>query len=77
MPYIDITTMRGEMPRIVSTMLPDSAATRAENCHFRFGVITPVQDDSGVVKTFTVKPKTVFHYHDDFWFAWTDSVDAI
>lgn len=77
MPYIDITTMRGEMPRVVSTMLPDSAATHAENCHFRYGVITPMRDDSAVVKTFSIKPKTVFHYHDDFWFAWTGCVDAI
>ncbi|EHY7438147.1 hypothetical protein K4064_003428 [Salmonella enterica] len=77
MPYIDITTMRGEMPRIVSTMLPDSAATHSENCHFRYGVITPHQSDSPVVKQFAIRPRTLFRYHDDVWFAWTDIVDAV
>ncbi|HBZ9867363.1 TPA: hypothetical protein MND73_004293 [Salmonella enterica subsp. houtenae] len=77
MPYIDITTMRGEMPRIVPAMLPDCAATYAENCHFRFGVITPLQDISATVKQFSVTPKTVFHWRADFWFAWNDIVDAI
>ncbi|EGN3950266.1 hypothetical protein IH009_002240 [Salmonella enterica] len=77
MPYIDITTMRGEMPRIVSTMLPDSAATHSENCHFRYGVITPHQSDSPVVKQFALRPRTLFRYHDDVWFAWTDIVDAV
>ena len=39
MPYIDITTMRGMMPRVVTSMLPEHSAVLAEDCHFRFGVI--------------------------------------
>ncbi|EKT7175419.1 hypothetical protein AML26_08445 [Escherichia coli] len=77
MPYIDITTMRGMMPRVVTSMLPDHSAVLAEDCHFRFGVITPERQISGVEKTFTIKPKTIFHYRDDFWFAWPDVVDVI
>ncbi|EGI5052060.1 hypothetical protein CRQ31_07350 [Salmonella enterica subsp. enterica serovar Worthington] len=77
MPYIDITTMRGEMPRIVSSMLPESASTLAENCHFRYGVVTPVSENSAVLKQFSIRPKTLFHYRDDFWFSWPDVVDAI
>ncbi|HIE1976341.1 TPA: hypothetical protein ACXKGF_004386 [Escherichia coli] len=77
MPYIDITTMRGMMPRVITSMLPDHAAVLAEDCHFRFGVITPEYQISEVEKTFSIKPKTVFHYRDDFWFAWPDVVDVI
>ncbi|EEV4658644.1 hypothetical protein BVM33_RS27595, partial [Escherichia coli] len=77
MPYIDITTMRGMMPRVVTSMLPEHSAVLAEDCHFRFGVITPERQISGVEKTFTIKPKTIFHYRDDFWFAWPDVVDVI
>ncbi|EOW9942664.1 hypothetical protein ACO2D6_005549, partial [Escherichia coli] len=38
MPYIDITTMRGMMPGVIASMLPDYSAVLAENCHFRYGV---------------------------------------
>ncbi|CTW81102.1 Uncharacterised protein [Escherichia coli] len=55
MPYIDITTMRGMMPRVVTSMLPEHSAVLAEDCHFRFGVITPERQISGLEKTFTIK----------------------
>ncbi|WP_230678759.1 hypothetical protein [Yersinia intermedia] len=29
------------------------------------------------VKTFSLKPTTIFRYRDDYWFAWPDIVDAI
>ncbi|MEI7215259.1 hypothetical protein WCT97_21875 [Pectobacterium versatile] len=77
MATIDITTMRGMMPRIVEHLLPESNATVAESCHFRHGVITPMLDDTDQGKTFTFKPKTIFHYRDNFWFAWNKIVDAI
>ncbi|HBC1012619.1 TPA: hypothetical protein IGZ65_004280 [Escherichia coli] len=77
MPFVDITSMRGMMPRVVTSMLPDNSAVLAEDCHFRFGVITPEFQKSDVEKTFQIKPKTIFHYRDDFWFAWTDVVDVI
>ncbi len=35
MATIDITTMRGTMPRVAEHLLPESNATVAENCHFR------------------------------------------
>ncbi len=77
MPYIDITSMGGEMPRIIPAMLPDRAATLAENCHFRFGVVTPVMETADTGKAFAIKPKTIFHYRDDFWFAWPELTDVI
>ncbi|CNG29853.1 Uncharacterised protein [Yersinia intermedia] len=77
MSAIDITTMRGEMPRAVPHLLPELAATVAKNCHFRHGVITPIMADVDGVKTFSLKPTTIFRYRDDYWFAWPDIVDAI
>ncbi|EAR6355023.1 hypothetical protein DJ252_20080 [Salmonella enterica subsp. enterica serovar Uzaramo] len=77
MPYIDITSMGGEMPRIIPAMLPDHAATLAENCHFRFGVVTPGVEESGTGKRFNFQPQTIFHYRDDFWFAWSGLTDVI
>lgn len=77
MAYIDITSMRGMMPRIITSMLPDQAAVLAEDCHFRFGVITPEHRISAVEKTFSIQPATIFHYRDNVWFAWPEVVDVI
>ncbi|MEQ9721291.1 hypothetical protein ABQG65_08850 [Yersinia alsatica] len=77
MPAIDITTMRGEMPRVAPHLLPEHSAFVARNCHFRHGVITPIMADVETGKTFSLKPTTVFRYHDDNWFAWSEVVDVI
>lgn len=77
MPCIDITTMHGEMPRVLPHMLPDGYSTLAQNCHFRFGVITPVNDDEKSNITFGIKPETVFRYRQDKWFTWPGIVDAV
>ncbi|WP_145517442.1 hypothetical protein [Yersinia mollaretii] len=77
MPAIDITTMRGEMPRVMPHLLPASAATVAKNCHFRHGVITPIKADGDGGKTFPLKPATLFRYRDDHWFTWPGIVEAI
>ncbi|WP_060437922.1 hypothetical protein [Serratia marcescens] len=77
MPDIDITTMGGEMPRMVAHLLPQSSATIANNCHFRHGVITPNNVDAKQAKVFSITPGTIFNYHDDIWFAWNGIVDAI
>ncbi|ECO0851925.1 hypothetical protein AA073_21780 [Salmonella enterica subsp. enterica serovar Newport] len=77
MPYIDITTMRGEMPRVLPHMLPDGFSVLSNNCHFRFGVITPVNDDEKSGVTFGIKPETIFQYRQDKWFTWSGIVDAV
>ncbi|PWC09650.1 hypothetical protein [Brenneria corticis] len=77
MATIDITTMRGEMPRVVGHLLPESNATLAQGCHFRHGVISPTSDDTDREKAFSIAPQTIFHYRDNFWFAWNKIVDAI
>ncbi|EAM6080467.1 hypothetical protein MSU25_000125 [Salmonella enterica] len=77
MPYIDITSMGGEMPRIIPTMLPEKSATLTENCHFRFGVVSPCTQESDVGEAFSINPRSIFHYRDNFWFAWPGITDAI
>ncbi|ENZ9958592.1 hypothetical protein ACFLJF_004170 [Salmonella enterica] len=77
MPAIDIVSMRGEMPRVLPHMLPDGFAALAQNCHFRFGVITPVSDDGKSSVTFGINPETLFLYSRDKWFTWRGMVDAV
>lgn len=74
---IDITTMRGEIPRYADGLLPQSNSTYAENCHFDCGVITPLTTDIDASIAFTFTPQAVFHYYDDYWFAWDHDVDVI
>lgn len=77
MATIDITTMRGEMPKIVPHLLPEPSSVTASNCHFRHGVITPALNDLSCDRVFTFKPETIFNYRADFWFAWKGIVDVI
>lgn len=77
MPAIDIVSMRGEMPRVLPHMLPDGFAALAQNCHFRFGVITPVSDDGKSGITFGINPETLFLYSQNKWFTWRGMVDAV
>ncbi|ASD87167.1 hypothetical protein A3X38_16030 [Salmonella enterica subsp. enterica serovar Florida] len=77
MPAIDIVSMRGEMPRVLPHMLPDGYAALAQNCHFRFGVITPVSDDGKSGVTFDINPETLFLYSQNKWFTWQGMVDAV
>ncbi|HEI8401591.1 TPA: hypothetical protein SLE31_003400 [Citrobacter freundii] len=74
---IDITTMRGEIPRDADGLLPQSNSTYAENCHFDCGVVTPLTADIDASIAFTFTPLVVFHYFDDYWFAWDHDVDVI
>ncbi|ENC9731742.1 TPA: hypothetical protein SLO27_000653 [Citrobacter freundii] len=69
--------MRGEIPRDADGLLPQSNSTYAENCHFDCGVITPLTADIDASIAFTFTPLVVFHYFDDYWFAWDHDVDVI
>ncbi|EHJ7486043.1 hypothetical protein KBV65_004397 [Salmonella enterica] len=77
MPAIDIVSMHGEIPCVLPHMLPDGYAALAQNCHFRFGVITPVNDDEESSITFGIKPETLFLYRQNKWFTWSGIVDAV
>ncbi|HDC2546215.1 TPA: hypothetical protein O7139_005366 [Salmonella enterica] len=77
MPAIDIISMHGEMPRVLPHMLPDGYSTLAQNCHFRFGVITPVNDDQKSEVIFDMNPETLFLYSQNKWFTWSGIVDVV
>lgn len=77
MPSIDITVMQGMKPRLEPFLLPDNNSVLAKDCHFDTGVISPLLDDALTAITFPITPKTIFHYRDDFWFAWASDVDVI
>lgn len=77
MPVIDITTMKGETPRANSKLLGESSSTFAKNCHFRNGVISPMERDADQGVTFKYSPISIFLYKAGFWFTWTKDVDAI
>lgn len=69
--------MRGEIPRDAEGLLPPTNSTYAENCHFDRGVITPLTADLDAKKAFNFTPQSVFHYFDDYWFAWDHHVDVM
>ncbi|EMN6529428.1 hypothetical protein WBT72_004455 [Salmonella enterica subsp. enterica serovar Bredeney] len=77
MPAIDIISMHGEMPRVLPHMLPDGYSALAQNCHFRFGVITPVNDDQKSEVIFDMNPETLFLYSQNKWFTWSGVVDVV
>ncbi|EEJ5471817.1 hypothetical protein AU693_004920 [Salmonella enterica subsp. diarizonae] len=77
MPAIDIVSMHGEMPRVLPHMLPDGYSALAQNCHFRFGVITPVNDDQKSEVIFDMNPETLFLYSQNKWFTWSGIVDVV
>ena len=77
MPLIDIVTMRGMIPRVAGQLLPDEAASLAQDCAFDRGIITPLRDDLGVGVQFPFTPKTIFHYYGEFWFAWGGLVEVM
>lgn len=77
LPAIDITLMQGMKPLVEEFLLPNTNAALAIDCTFDSGVISPIFADLQETITFPEKPKTIFHYRDDFWFSWGKDVDAI
>lgn len=69
MTLVDIMTMRGMVPRVADHLLPDEAATHAQDCHFDRGVVAPMLTDQPVAGTLSITPVTLFHYYGDQWFA--------
>ncbi|MGL4506375.1 MAG: hypothetical protein ACRCUF_11635, partial [Aeromonas sobria] len=77
MSLIDIVTMRGMVPRVADHLLPDEAATLAQDCHFDRGVLAPLTADKPVGLTLPLVPKTLFHYYGAHWFAWNKLVEVM
>ncbi|MFB2866307.1 hypothetical protein [Aeromonas sp. MdU4] len=77
MPLIDIVTMRGMVPRVENHLLPDEAATLAQDCQFERGVVEPIFADKQEGSAFPVTPATLFHYYGDHWFTWDKLVEVM
>ncbi|SHO54413.1 hypothetical protein [Vibrio quintilis] len=73
---INISAMKGEVPRLMSHMLSDECATVATDCQFERGVLAPVHTDD---KSFSLpaRAKTIFRYTDKNWLYWSSAVHAI
>ncbi|WP_332400300.1 hypothetical protein [Vibrio metschnikovii] len=72
---IDITMMRGEIPRFMPHLLPNEAATMAQDCQFERGVVEPLKSDL-MLSSLPQRPKTLFKYNDT-WLQWSNRVNAI
>ncbi|OEF57971.1 hypothetical protein [Enterovibrio norvegicus] len=65
---IDITMMRGEIPRIKDHLLPDEASTLSVDCRFERGVVAP-RKGNVALGTLPSTPHTLHKYGDN-WLLW-------
>ncbi|MEE9705833.1 hypothetical protein [Aeromonas veronii] len=77
MPLIDIVTMRGMVPRVEDHLLPDEAATLAQDCQFDCGSVAPLMQDMQCEISLPITPASLFHYYGDHWFAWDKQVEVM
>ncbi|HIF9483126.1 hypothetical protein [Photobacterium damselae] len=73
---INISLMKGMVPRLKPHLLQDSMATIACDCHFEHGIISPIKVDKWV-RNFPDSVKTLFKYNYEHWFTWQKTVEAI
>ena len=77
MPKISLSQFSGEIPRLISRLLPNTAASYAENVRLDDGGLTPVRKSrqehvfSGISDI-----KTIFK-HGSTWLAWDKVVHAV
>lgn len=74
---INISTMKGEVPRLEPHLLPDEAATIAKDCEFERGIVAPVKDDGQVLVELPVAPVSMFLYEHNYWFTFQQAVSVI
>lgn len=74
---IEISTMKGEVPRLEPHLLPNEAATNATNCSFERGVISPLRADLNSATLPTANCKTLFMYSHAHWFTFNKLVSVI
>lgn len=71
---IDITMMRGEVPRLKAHLLPNEAATFAQDCRFERGIVAPMNaSKAGEVLPFSPE---ALHKYGDNWLIWR-SADVV
>lgn len=74
---IEISTMKGEVPRLEPHLLPNETATYAKDCTFERGIIAPLHSDlDGPVLPIT-NTQTLFLYAHTHWFTFDKQVSVI
>ncbi|UKA12674.1 hypothetical protein [Photobacterium damselae] len=73
---INISLMKGMVPRLKPHLLQNEVATLAQNCHFEHGIISPLKTDR-VIQDFPIRVNTLFKYTDKHWFTWNKKIEAI
>lgn len=74
---VQINTMKGEVPRFKSHLLPNEAAQVARNCEFDRGTLAPIYNDLFSHNFSRNNLKTLFKYSDSTWLSWVDEVSVI
>ncbi|WP_172565587.1 hypothetical protein [Vibrio navarrensis] len=73
---IDISTMKGEVPRLEPHLLPDDTATFAQDCTFTRGIVAPIRSDLDKA-TLPNSPDSLFLYAHTHWFTFSQPVSVI
>ena len=77
MPKLRFAQFSGEIPKLLSRLLPDTGAQAAENVRLDDGGLTPVRKSAQVhVFAGVSAPKTIFKW-GDVWLAWDQQVNAV
>ncbi|OEE65850.1 hypothetical protein A1OO_08560 [Enterovibrio norvegicus FF-33] len=71
---IDVSMMRGEIPRFKAHLLPNEAATYALDCEFTHGVLTPMKQNA-MADNLPLSPRSLFRY-GDHWLVWSGSAEV-
>ncbi|EGR0766134.1 hypothetical protein ETS23_20915 [Vibrio parahaemolyticus] len=74
---INISTMKGEVPRLEPHLLPDDAATVAQDCEFERGIVAPIRNDSQEPVTLPITPASLYLYEHNYWFTFQQDVSVI
>lgn len=77
MPVIRLETFKGEIPSYSANLLPNDASAYALDCHFDDGTLNPISVNLDTGSSVNSNTKTLYRYEDQYWFSWSDDVDAI
>lgn len=72
---IKLGPFKGIAPKIDSTLLPDQAATTAQNVVLKSGALRPLAAPAAVTATLkTGNNTTIYRYDGQYWLSWVDKV---
>jgi len=74
---IDIQGFIGKIPLAAEHLLPENAATEAQNCQIRRGLLEPLAGLTTVATPSKVGTTLSLYKFGDFWFNWLRDVDCV